>query len=414
MIVLQILGGLVSVGPAIQDAIMELFSTFVVGYTVLFHIRLYNFNVVFVLFPAVVCLLIGHFLAQWNSASNTLRTLRSSPHKAPAKQKLNKPWKKKLYPGDVGWIEDLERGTRARSPSVGCGAGERSTSDRMIPMPGVDNMYRGMHVVDKLQAKQEKSFQKSVANAREGSKTSPSPSAPSQPKFWEDDVDTDESSQSSSTCSSTSSDSSESSESSDSSDSSEHTTFQAAKSKALKLIPTETLPAAARHVDVRPSEPTSAPAIVEPLEIVTDRMQRMAEQKLQQALAQPVKSAPAPAATTVPAQELLMQHLREQMAQMRELLRQKQMSKLDAWVGMQGVEPAPMHAPGQSVTAPAMKAACAGSGVSVDTNTITTDMGDGNPSLGLSSSAHLASTADRIAKLMELKIRAKLARKKQS
>merc|ERR1712072_1473781 len=115
---LQLLGGLLSAGPSIEDATMELISTFVVGYTVLIHIRLYNFSIVFVLFPSIICLLIGHFLVQWNAASSKLRALKNAPQKAPAKHNLNKRWNKKLYPGDVGWVGDLERG---RSPSVGSG-----------------------------------------------------------------------------------------------------------------------------------------------------------------------------------------------------------------------------------------------------------------------------------------------------
>jgi len=388
MVILQLLGGLVSVGPAIQDAIMELFSTFVVGYTVLIHIRLYNFNVAFVLFPAIVCLLIGHFLLKWNSSSNKLRTLLNEHQKAPAKQNLNKPWKKTLYPGDVGWVEDLERG---RSPSVGSGT-EGRDGKATVSMPGVDNMYRGMPLVEKLQARQEKSFQKSAAKAANAASPSPKHSTSKNLDEYEDSYSDsgEESSQSSSISSSSSSNTVESS------DDSENTTFEAALSRPTK--PTV----------IRPAQSTSAPAKVESLESVTDRMRRMAEQKLQHALAQPVKSSVTIANT---AQDLKMQQLQEQMMQM-QIMHQKQISMLSAQIGLQGAVPAPTFAYTESVPAPATVAA-AGGGAGFNSNITTSTLGIPSPSLGLITTAHLVSAADRLAKSMELKIQAKLAKKKQ-
>jgi hypothetical protein len=113
MVLIFLVGSLIQVPPSLQDMIINVCSTGLIGYIGLVHVQLFNIFPLLVVLPGLIVAVVVHFLIKATNSSNKLSLAKLAPLPASSEKECSevgtssvKP-KRKYYPGDVGYVKPV-------------------------------------------------------------------------------------------------------------------------------------------------------------------------------------------------------------------------------------------------------------------------------------------------------------------
>lgn len=112
-------GNFLSVPPSVQDIIVQMTSTSAIGYIVLVHVQLFEIFPALVILPALVLVVLAHFIVQSGKADAQLKLARLFPTTRKKEKNPEKAAKDALAAEFVTDVEDYECKISEESDSIG-------------------------------------------------------------------------------------------------------------------------------------------------------------------------------------------------------------------------------------------------------------------------------------------------------